>query len=70
MSLEEVRDILRMAQLPISLEKPIGEEDDSSLGDFVAGRAGRVAVRHDVGLAAPRGHRARARVAPRSATAG
>jgi RNA polymerase primary sigma factor len=35
MSVEEVRDILRMAQLPISLEKPIGEEDDSSLGDFV-----------------------------------
>jgi RNA polymerase primary sigma factor len=35
MALEEVRDILRMAQLPISLEKPIGEEEDSSLGDFV-----------------------------------
>jgi len=32
---EEVRDILRMAQLPVSLEKPIGEEEDSSLGDFV-----------------------------------
>ncbi len=31
----EVRDVLRIAQLPISLEKPIGEEDDSSLGDFV-----------------------------------
>jgi len=35
MSTEEVRDILRMAQLPVSLEKPIGEEEDSSLGDFV-----------------------------------
>jgi RNA polymerase primary sigma factor len=32
---EEVREILRMSQLPISLEKPIGEEEDSSLGDFV-----------------------------------
>jgi RNA polymerase primary sigma factor len=32
---DEVREILRMAQLPISLEKPIGEEEDSSLGDFV-----------------------------------
>jgi RNA polymerase primary sigma factor len=32
---EEVREILRMSQLPISLEKPIGEDDDSSLGDFV-----------------------------------
>ncbi len=32
---EEVREILRMAQLPISLENPIGEEEDSELGDFV-----------------------------------
>ena len=31
----EVKDILRFAQLPVSLEKPIGEEDDSELGDFV-----------------------------------
>jgi RNA polymerase primary sigma factor len=31
----EVRDVMRMAQQPVSLEKPIGEEDDSSLGDFV-----------------------------------
>ena len=31
----EVRDILRMAQQPISLEKPIGEEEESELGDFV-----------------------------------
>ena len=35
MSVEEVRDILRMAQVPVSLEKPIGEEGDSELGDFV-----------------------------------
>jgi RNA polymerase primary sigma factor len=34
--LDEVRDILRVAQLPISLEKPIGDEDESQLGDFVA----------------------------------
>jgi RNA polymerase primary sigma factor len=32
---EEVREILRMSQLPVSLEKPIGEEEDSQLGDFV-----------------------------------
>jgi RNA polymerase primary sigma factor len=32
---EEVREILRMAQHPISLEKPIGEEEESELGDFV-----------------------------------
>jgi len=31
----DVKDILRVAQLPISLEKPIGEEEDSELGDFV-----------------------------------
>jgi RNA polymerase primary sigma factor len=35
MTVEEVRDIQRMSQLPISLEKPIGEEEESSLGDFV-----------------------------------
>src|SRR5437868_3465359 len=32
---DEVREILRMSQLPISLEKPIGEEEESELGDFV-----------------------------------
>jgi RNA polymerase primary sigma factor len=31
----EVRDILRMAQQPVSLEKPIGDEEESELGDFV-----------------------------------
>jgi RNA polymerase primary sigma factor len=35
----EVREILRMSQLPVSLEKPIGEEEDSSLGDFVEDEA-------------------------------
>ncbi len=35
MSAEEVRDILRMAQLPVSINKPIGEEEESELGDFV-----------------------------------
>src|SRR5438445_292450 len=39
MTPEEVREILRMAQLPVSLEKPIGEEEDSSLGDFVQDEA-------------------------------
>jgi RNA polymerase primary sigma factor len=32
----EVRDILRVAQMPVSLEKPVGDEDESELGDFVA----------------------------------
>jgi len=34
--LEDVRDILRVSQLPVSLEKPVGDEDESELGDFVA----------------------------------
>ncbi|HEX3802235.1 MAG TPA: RNA polymerase sigma factor RpoD [Solirubrobacteraceae bacterium] len=34
-TVREVRDVLRMAQQPISLEKPIGDEDESELGDFV-----------------------------------
>jgi RNA polymerase primary sigma factor len=34
-TVREVRDVLRMAQQPVSLEKPIGEEEDSELGDFV-----------------------------------
>jgi RNA polymerase primary sigma factor len=38
-SVREVRDILRMSQQPISLEKPIGEEEESELGDFVEDQA-------------------------------
>ncbi len=34
-TVREVRDIMRIAQQPISLEKPVGEEDDSALADFV-----------------------------------
>ncbi|EXJ22476.1 RNA polymerase sigma factor RpoD [Alkalibacterium sp. AK22] len=32
---EKVRDILKISQEPVSLETPIGEEDDSHLGDFI-----------------------------------
>jgi RNA polymerase primary sigma factor len=35
-SVRDVRDILRVAQMPISLEKPVGDEEESELGDFVA----------------------------------
>src|SRR4051812_19934095 len=35
MELQEVRDVLRMAQQPVSLEKPVGDEEESELGDFV-----------------------------------
>ena len=33
---QKVRDILKIAQEPVSLETPIGEEEDSHLGDFIA----------------------------------
>ena len=35
MPVERVREILRMAQDPLSLDSPVGEEDDSLLGDFI-----------------------------------
>ena len=35
MPAEKVRDILKIAQEPVSLETPIGEEEDSHLGDFI-----------------------------------
>ena len=35
MPIEKVREILKIAQEPVSLETPIGEEDDSHLGDFI-----------------------------------
>ncbi len=40
---QEVREIQRIAQQPVSLEKPVGEEQDSALADFV----------EDVGAASP-----------------
>jgi RNA polymerase primary sigma factor len=35
MPVDKVREILRVAQDPVSLETPIGEEEDSHLGDFI-----------------------------------
>ena len=35
MSLEKVREISKISQEPVSLETPIGEEEDSHLGDFI-----------------------------------
>ncbi|NLW21986.1 MAG: RNA polymerase sigma factor RpoD [Tissierellia bacterium] len=35
MEVEKVRDIMKIAQEPVSLETPIGEEEDSHLGDFI-----------------------------------
>ena len=39
LSLDKVRKVLKIAKEPISLETPIGEEEDSSLGDFIEDRA-------------------------------
>jgi RNA polymerase primary sigma factor len=38
-SSDRVREILKLSQMPISLEMPIGEEEDSHLGDFIEDRA-------------------------------
>ena len=35
---EKVREILKISQEPVSLETPVGEEDDSDLGDFIEDR--------------------------------
>ena len=35
MNVERVREILKISQEPVSLETPIGEEEDSHLGDFI-----------------------------------
>jgi RNA polymerase primary sigma factor len=34
-SVQDVREILRISQQPVSLEKPVGDEDDSALADFI-----------------------------------
>ena len=41
--LDKVRKVLKIAKEPISLETPIGEEEDSHLGDFIEDKAHRLA---------------------------
>lgn len=36
MPLEKIRKVMKIAKEPVSLESPVGDEDDSSLGDFIA----------------------------------
>ncbi len=38
---EKVREIMKVAQTPVSLETPIGEEEDSNLGDFIPDESGQ-----------------------------
>jgi RNA polymerase primary sigma factor len=37
---DKVREILKVSQTPVSLETPIGEEEDSNLGDFIPDEVG------------------------------
>ena len=68
-----VREILRISQDPLSLDSPVGEEDDSNLADFIedlqAEAPGRAAARHDAQLGGARGagRAQRARAAGRAA---
>jgi RNA polymerase primary sigma factor len=55
MTAERVREILRISQDPLSLDSPVGEEDDSNLADFIqdtqAEAPAEVAARHMMGTA-------------------
>jgi RNA polymerase primary sigma factor len=44
MPLDKVRKVLKIAKEPISLETPIGDEEDSQLGDFIRGQERRPAA--------------------------
>ena len=35
MPLDKVRKVLKISKEPVSLEKPVGDEEDSNLGDFI-----------------------------------
>ncbi len=39
-TVSRLREIVKMAQEPVSLETPVGKEDDSKLGDFIEDRDG------------------------------
>jgi len=50
LSVLKVRKVMRIAQEPISLETPVGEEDESHLGDFIEDRSGRSPADQLLGL--------------------
>ena len=50
LSVSKVRKVMRIAQEPISLETPIGEEDESHLGDFIVDRNGLSPSEQVIGL--------------------
>ena len=62
MPLEKVRKVLKIAKEPISLETPIGDEEDSHLGDFIEDKNAVIPRRRDPGQFA-RNHDPRAVIA-------
>ncbi len=50
MSVSKVRKVLKIAKEPISLETPIGDEEDSHLGDFIEDKRGRLSGRRGPAL--------------------
>ncbi len=66
----EVRDVMRITQQPVSLEKPVGDEDDSALGGLHRGRLRRVAVRDRLRGPAQGERQPRARLATRARARG
>ena len=68
---EKVREIIKVSQEPVSLETPIGEEEDSHLGDFIEDRGALAPGRGGVAPAAQGAGRGGARLAhrPRAARA-
>ena len=62
---DKVREIIKVSQEPVSLETPIGEEEDSHLGDFIEDRRGPGPGRGCLAPAAQGAGRGRARLAVR-----
>ena len=65
---DKVRKVLKIAKEPISMETPIGDDEDSHLGDFIEDTVGRIADRLGDQRVAARDHARRARaLTPREA---
>ena len=61
MPLEKVRKVLKIAKEPISLETPIGDEEDSHLGEFIEDKNAVLPLDAAIQLNPPRGHHPGAR---------
>ncbi len=60
---DKIRKVLKIAKEPISMETPIGDDEDSHLGDFIEDTSDRIAGRSrrpNIGLHGNRARRARA----------